>query len=328
MVTATEPKTIQMAVQIFGALTDEAVRNGSIKKVEKRGNAGEPSKDKNGRDDNKRTRTGNTFASTANPIGRENMGTWPKCTTCNSYHAPGGPCRTCFSCNRPGHLAKDCRGVLRNVNPINARNPTVRACYECGSTDHVRSACPRLNRAQGTEENHPNQVAANNTGQGRGNQGNQARGRAFMLGAEEARQDPNIVTASRQLVEIDKVIKGCKLEIEGHVFGIDLIPFRHESFDAIIGMDWLSNYKDKIICHEKLVRIPLPDDKVLRVIGERPEEKVRLLMSAKASDKKQEDTFGRPFLRTCRAMIDMGHGTMTIDDGVQIYHSPTMEPKT
>ncbi|GJW21265.1 reverse transcriptase domain-containing protein [Tanacetum coccineum] len=141
MVATTEPKTMQ----ISGALTDEAIRNGSIKKVEKRGNMGEPSKDKNGRDDNKRTRTGNAFATTANPVGRENMGVWPKCTTCNSYHAPGGPCHTCFNCNRPGHLAKDCKGVPRNVNPVNARNPTVRACYECGSTDHVRSAYPRLN---------------------------------------------------------------------------------------------------------------------------------------------------------------------------------------
>nr|GFB52090.1 reverse transcriptase domain-containing protein [Tanacetum cinerariifolium] len=43
------------AVQISGALTDEAVRNGSTKKVEKRGNVGEPSEDKNGRDDNKRS---------------------------------------------------------------------------------------------------------------------------------------------------------------------------------------------------------------------------------------------------------------------------------
>ncbi|GJY31431.1 hypothetical protein Tco_0414926 [Tanacetum coccineum] len=76
--------------------------------------------------------------------------------------------------------------MLRNVNPINARNPTVRACYECGSTDHVR-----------------------------GNQGNQDRGKAFMLEAEKARQDLNIMT-------------------------------------------------------------------------EEPEKKVRLLMSAKASDKKQE----------------------------------------
>ncbi|GJS29579.1 putative reverse transcriptase domain-containing protein, partial [Tanacetum coccineum] len=194
MVAAIEPKTMQKAVQISGALTDEAVRNGSIKKVEKRGNVGEPSKDKNGRDDNKRTRTGNAFATTANPVGRENTGTWPKCTTCNSYYAPGGPCRICFNCNRPGHLAKDCRCMPRNVNPINARNPTVKACYECGSIDHVWSACPRLNRAQGPKGNCPNQVAANNGGQGRGNQGNQARGRAFMLGAEEARQDPNIVT--------------------------------------------------------------------------------------------------------------------------------------
>ncbi|GJX61144.1 putative reverse transcriptase domain-containing protein [Tanacetum coccineum] len=290
-----------------GALTDEIVRNGSIKKVEKRGNVGEPSKDKNGRDDNKRTRTENAFATTVNPVERENTGTWPKCTTCNSYYAPGGPCRTCFNCNRPGHLAKDCRGVPRNVNHVNARNLTVRACYEYGSTDHVRSACPRLNRAQELEGNLPNQVAANNGGQGRGNQGNQARGRAFMLGAEEARQDSNIVTgmftlnnhfattlfdsgadysfvstafmpllglepsdlgfkyeieiANGQLVEIDKVIKGYKLEIEGHVFDIDLIPFGHGSFDVIIGMDWLFNYKFEIICHEKVVRIPLPDSK-------------------------------------------------------------------
>ncbi|GJY20225.1 putative reverse transcriptase domain-containing protein [Tanacetum coccineum] len=38
MVAATKPKSMQKAVQISGALTDEAVRNGTIKKVEKRGN--------------------------------------------------------------------------------------------------------------------------------------------------------------------------------------------------------------------------------------------------------------------------------------------------
>ncbi|GJU60099.1 reverse transcriptase domain-containing protein [Tanacetum coccineum] len=181
MVAATEPKTIQKAVQISGALTDESVRNGSIKKVKKRGNVGEPSKDRSKRDDNKRTRIVNAFATTINPVGRENTGTWPKCTTCNSYHVPGGPCRTCFNCNRLRYLARDCRGVPRNVNHVNVRNPTIKACYECGSTDHVG---------------------------------------AYMLGAEEAHQDPNIVIglepsdlgfkyeieiASEQLVEIDKV---------------------------------------------------------------------------------------------------------------------------
>nr|GEW68640.1 reverse transcriptase domain-containing protein [Tanacetum cinerariifolium] len=81
MVVVTEPKTMQKAVHISGVLTDEAVRNRSIKKVKKRENMREPSKDKNGRDDNKRTRTGNVFVNTVNPVGRENAGAWPKCTT-------------------------------------------------------------------------------------------------------------------------------------------------------------------------------------------------------------------------------------------------------
>ncbi|GJY76934.1 putative reverse transcriptase domain-containing protein [Tanacetum coccineum] len=99
-------------------------RNGLIKKNhEKQRNGGEPSKDRNGRDDNKRTRTGNAFATTANPVRRENTSVAQK---------PGG--------------------------------------------------------------NHQNQVMAVNGGQGRGNNGNQARGRAFILGVEEARHDPNIMT--------------------------------------------------------------------------------------------------------------------------------------
>ncbi|GJR10087.1 reverse transcriptase domain-containing protein [Tanacetum coccineum] len=49
------------------------------------------------------------------------------------------------------------------------------------------------------------------------------------------------------LVEINKVIKGCKLEIEGHVFDINLISFGSRSFDVIIGMDWLSNHNAELV---------------------------------------------------------------------------------
>nr|GEV15998.1 DNA-directed DNA polymerase [Tanacetum cinerariifolium] len=145
--------------------------------------------------------------------------------------------------------------------------------------------------------------------EGRGNQGNRARGRAFML-VEEAHQDSNIMTgiepnelgfkyeieiASGQLVKIDKAIKGCKLEIEGHVFDIDLIPFGRGCFDVIIGMDWLSNHKAEIICHKKVVKMPILDGKTLRVLGEKLEEKMRQLKSAKAKEKEQKEIVVRDF---------------------------------
>ncbi|GJW24135.1 hypothetical protein Tco_0037946, partial [Tanacetum coccineum] len=57
MVAAMEPTMIQSVVLKASVLTDEAIRNGSIKKKpEKRGNGGEPSRDRNVKDENKRTR--------------------------------------------------------------------------------------------------------------------------------------------------------------------------------------------------------------------------------------------------------------------------------
>ncbi|GJV01405.1 hypothetical protein Tco_1334974 [Tanacetum coccineum] len=155
-----------------------------------------------------------------------------------------------------GSIAMDfSRSVPRNVNPVNARNPTVRACYECGSTDHVRPACPR--------------------------------GRAFMLGAEKVCRDPNIVTGTFTLNDHFATTlfdSGADYSFVSTTF-IPLLGLEPSD----LGMDWLSNYKAKIIYHEKVVRIPLPDGKVLRVLGGRPEEKARFLMSAKANKRKQED---------------------------------------
>ncbi|GJX84007.1 putative reverse transcriptase domain-containing protein [Tanacetum coccineum] len=104
------------------------------------------------------------------------------------------------------------------------------------------------------------------------------------------------------------------------------IDLGNRSFDVIIGMDWLSNHKAEIIYHEKVVRIPLLDGKVLRVLGERPEEKARLLTSAKASDKKQgeivvvrdflevflDDLSGLPPLREIEFQIELIPGAVPI----------------
>nr|GEX18390.1 putative reverse transcriptase domain-containing protein [Tanacetum cinerariifolium] len=58
-------------------------------------------------------------------------------------------------------------------------------------------------------------------------------------------------------VKIDRIIQHCKLELGNSLFTIDLVPLGHGSFDVIVGMDWLSKHKAEIVCHEKVVRIPL-----------------------------------------------------------------------
>ncbi|GJS17800.1 hypothetical protein Tco_0412272 [Tanacetum coccineum] len=60
-----------------------------------------------------------------------------------------------------------------------------------------------------------------------------------------------------------------------------LISLNRGSFDVIIGMDWLSKRKFVIVCHEKVVGIPLEGDEILQVHGERTQEVVKTLVNTK-----------------------------------------------
>ncbi|GJW17581.1 putative nucleotidyltransferase, ribonuclease H [Tanacetum coccineum] len=95
-----------------------------------------------------------------------------------------------------------------------------------------------------------------------------------------------IKVANGKKVEIDRIIRGCILELGDSLFTIDLIPFGHGSFDDIIGMDWLSKHKAKIVCHEKVIRIPLESGKVLWVQGERTKESPKSMNSTKMDEPK------------------------------------------
>ncbi|GJU69000.1 putative reverse transcriptase domain-containing protein [Tanacetum coccineum] len=118
------------------------------------------------------------------------------------------------------------------VAPINAvigvHKP--RMCYQYGSHEHYRNNCPKFTRAPGQMGNYLAIEGNQNTR----NRGNQFKGRDFNVNAVGALQDPNIVTG-------------------------------HGSFDVIVGMDWLSKHKAEIVCHKKVVRIPLESGETLLV---------------------------------------------------------------
>ncbi|GJV46562.1 hypothetical protein Tco_1431098 [Tanacetum coccineum] len=59
--------------------------------------------------------------------------------------------------------------------------------------------------------------------------------------------------------------------------GNSLIPLSRGSFDVLVGMDRLSKRKFGIVCHGKVVRIPLEGDEILRVHGERTQGVVKTL---------------------------------------------------
>ncbi|GKB37714.1 integrase, catalytic region, zinc finger, CCHC-type containing protein [Tanacetum coccineum] len=97
------------------------------------------------------------------------------------------------------------------------------------------------------------------------------------------------ILADGKVVSTNTVLRGCTLVLLNHMFKIDLLPTRLGSFDVIIGMDWLSYHRAVIDCYEKIVRIPLPNDEILKVQGERPEKDPGSLACIKADEKKLDD---------------------------------------
>nr|GEV67004.1 hypothetical protein [Tanacetum cinerariifolium] len=160
---------------------------------------------------------------------------------------------------KPSHVARNCRSPIKQVASINAVRVGYEpgTCYECGSHKHYRNTCSKLNLAPGQVGNRltirGNQNSRNNE--------NQVKGRAFNVNAVEV--------ADGKKVEVDRVIRNCKLELGTSMFTIELKPLGHGSFNVIVGMDWLSEHKAEIVCHDKVVRLPFESGKILIVQGER-----------------------------------------------------------
>ncbi|GJR76046.1 hypothetical protein Tco_0088411 [Tanacetum coccineum] len=94
----------------------------------------------------------------------------------------------------------------------------------------------------------------------------------------------------------------------------------------LLGWDWLSKRKFVIVCYEKVVRIPLEGDEILRVHGERTLGAAKALMNAKIDEPRisvitmvryftdvfLEDLLGLPPQRQVEFRIDFVHGVTLV----------------
>ncbi|GJU48187.1 putative reverse transcriptase domain-containing protein [Tanacetum coccineum] len=220
---------------------------------------------------------------------REYTGSLPLCTKCNYHHK--GPCAPrCNKCKKIGHLAHDCRSSGPNGNNNNRgnfrTNQNAVTFYECGVQGHFKKDCPMLkNRShgnQGGNDNAPAKVYV--VGNAGTNPDSNVVTGTFLLNDRYASilfdtgVDRSFVSttfssliditpttldhyydvelADGKIIGINTIIRGCTLNFLNHPFNINLMPVELDSFDVIIGMNWLSKYQAVIDCAEKIVHIP------------------------------------------------------------------------
>ncbi|GJS26060.1 putative reverse transcriptase domain-containing protein [Tanacetum coccineum] len=113
----------------------------------------------------------------------------------------------------------------------------------------------------------------------------------YSLCAEAAVKDNNIVNGTFLINNVYALVLfdtgGCTLNLQNHLFEIDLLPIELGSFDVIIGMDWMAEHRAKVVCYEKYIRVSYRND-MLIIQGERSRIKSELRLEVISSIKTQK----------------------------------------
>ncbi|GJU12005.1 putative reverse transcriptase domain-containing protein [Tanacetum coccineum] len=159
--------------------------------------------------------------------------------------------------------------------------------FECGVQGHFKKECPKLKN----NKNHGNEVGNDRAPAkvyavghaGTNPDSNIVKGtfllnnryasilfdtsadRSFVSTAFSAQVDItpstldhyyDVELADERIIGLNTILRGCTLNLLNHPFNINLMPVELDSFDAIIGMDWLAKYQAIIVCAEKIVLFP------------------------------------------------------------------------
>ncbi|KAJ0955694.1 putative nucleotidyltransferase, Ribonuclease H [Helianthus annuus] len=230
------------------------------------------------------------------------------CTNCGKSGHLADVCR--FAQNRA--VQSPAQQVAQQQGQAARPNYPPGACYNCGDLTHYRNRCPRLvNQNQNANQNQAQArgrvfnmnaqeaQADNEVVNGMFFINNQPASVLFDSGADKSFVSLSFETmlrvsrkklgkpltvevASGEPIVLNSVLRNCQLNLNDHIFPIDLTPMQLGSFDVIVGMDWLSKHRAEIVCSEKIIRVPLSTGEILQVRGEKPAGGLKLMSCFKA----------------------------------------------
>ncbi|XP_076911689.1 uncharacterized protein LOC143569734 [Bidens hawaiensis] len=91
-----------------------------------------------------------------------------------------------------------------------------------------------------------------------------------------------VETANGNLIQISEVLNSYII-LAGYEMPVQLLPMELAGFDVILGMDWLAANQARMLCNEKAIEILTPNNKMMRIAGDKDSGKIGIISKIKAS---------------------------------------------
>ncbi|GJX25345.1 putative reverse transcriptase domain-containing protein [Tanacetum coccineum] len=84
----------------------------------------------------------------------------------------------------------------------------------------------------------------------------------------------SVELADDKSLTTNTISRGCTLNLQNHLFKIDLLPIELGSFDVIVGMDWMAEHRAEVVCYEKYIRVLYGNDMLIEEKTKIPERQI------------------------------------------------------
>ncbi|GJS90734.1 putative reverse transcriptase domain-containing protein [Tanacetum coccineum] len=138
----------------------------------------------------------------------------------------------------------------------------------------------------------------------------------------------SVELAEGKSLTTNTILRGCTLNLQNHLFRIDLLSIKLGSFNVIVRIDWMAEHRAELVCYEKYIRVSYGND-MLIVQGERSgvKNESRLEVISSIRMQKYIDQGCQVFLIQMMKEEETEIPERRIEDMPVVRHFPEVFPK-